>query len=442
MSFFKMAFLELNGRKVKTLILFFIFTLLFSGMLTALILLCSTQKSKTSVLENIGATVTIDYADINNSGQPIFTADIREQLSNIENVVGINQNFADFALPLNFENNKSYVGKDPYSQEIQIEHDAGFENNVVLEGNINVELTDIFRNKAAALVAGIYPTEENRGALISKTLAEQNNLNIGSEINLSVYENTVSIPIIGIYETAAQFQVTADNIIGTAVFAHSPYNRIYIDIVSFSEFYVRDRNTLPIVVYVNSPANVQTVGEDIKALNIDWEVFQLLNTTDSNYNMSANNIESVSHIAKLFLVLLTVFSVITLILVMSIWADNFRYESGIFLSLGTSKWRTILLLIISSFYAAVPSLLIALLTAKPLASVALDYQMGVASGRSETVHQFITGLEMNTGITIMQPDIMIYAIYFAFIISIILIACLLPICAVLKLKPREILAKK
>ena len=442
MSIFKIAFLELKGRKVKTLLLFLIFSLLFTGMLAALTLLYSTQNSKSSVLENIGATVTLDYADISNSGKPIFTDEVRVQLSSVQNVVGINQNRADFALPLNFENNKSYVGKDPYSQEVQIEHDAGFENNVVLEGNINVELTDTFRNKAAALIAGIYPTEQNRGALISQTLAEQNNLNIGSEIILTVYENDVTIPIVGIYETKAQFQVTADNIIGAAVFAHSPYNRIYIDIVSFSEFYSLDRNTLPIEVYINSPANVQTVGEDVKALGIDWEVFHLLNTTDSSYNMSANNIESVSHIAKLFLVLLTIFSVIILILVMSIWADKFRYESGIFLSLGTSKWRTIFLLIISSFYVAIPSLLIALLSAKPLASVALDYQMGVASGRSEVVQQFITGLEMNTGITIMQPDFVTYAIYLVLIISIILIACLLPIRAVLKLKPREILAKK
>lgn len=442
MSLFKIAFLELKGRKVKTLILFSIFTLLFTGMLTALTLMYSTQISKSNVLENIGATVTLDYADISNSGQPVFSADVREQLSYVENVVGVNQYFADFALPLNFENNKSYIGKDPYSQEIQIEHDAGFENNVVLEGNINVELTDIFRNKVATLVAGTYPTEQNRGALISQTLAEQNSLNVGNEIKLSIYENTVSITIIGIYETAAQFQVTADNIIGAAVFAHSPYNRIYIDIISFSEFYDLDRDTLPIVVYVNSPANVQTVGEEMKSLNLDWSVFQLLNTTDSSYNMSANNIESVSHIAKLFLILLTVFSVIVLILVMSIWADKFRYESGIFLSLGTSKWRTVLILVISSFYLAVPSLLIALVSAKPLASFALDYQMNVASGRSDTVHQFITGLEMNTGISIMQPDFTIYAIYLALIISIILIACLLPIWTILKLKPREILTRK
>lgn len=442
MSLFKIAFLELKGRKVKTFILFLIFTLLFTGMLTAMTLLYSTQNSKSSVLENIGATVTLDYAHIENAGQPIFTADIREQLYYVENVIGVNQNFADFALPLNFDNNKSYEGKNPYSQEVQIENDEGFENNVVLEGNINVELTDTFRNGAADLVAGTYPTEQNRGALISQTLAEQNNLNVGSEITLTVYENDVAIPIVGVYETKAQFQITSDNIIGAAVFAHSPYNRIYIDIVSFSEFYNLDRDTLPIVVYVNSPANVQTVGEDIKALRIDWEVFQLVNTTDSSYNMSANNIESVSHIAKLFLVLLMVFSVIILILVMSIWADKFRYESGIFLSMGTSKWRTILLLVISSFYVAVPSLLIALLSAKPLASFALDYQMGMASGRSDTVHQFITGLEMNTGITIMQPDFTIYAIYLALIISIILIACLLPIWSVLKLKPREILAKK
>lgn len=442
MSLFKVAFLELKGRKAKTLILFLILTLLFTGMLTALTLLYSTQNSKSSVLENIGATVTLDYAEISSSDRPIFTADIREQLSTVENVVGVNQNFADFAQPLNFGNIKLYEGKNPYSQDVQIRYDEGFENNVVLEGNVNVEFTDAFRNGAATLIAGTYPTEQNRGALISQTLAEQNGLSVNSEINLSVYGNTVSLPIVGIYETTAHFQITADNLIGVAVFAYSPYNRIYIDMLSLSDFYGYDSATMPIVIYVNSPTNVQSVGQDIKSLDFDWDVFQILNTTDSNYNMSANNIESVSHIAKLFLGLLTAFSVIVLILIMSIWADKSRYESGIFLSLGASKWRAVFLLIISSFYVAIPSLLIAILSAKPFATVALDFQMSMANGRLGSVHQFTTGLEMNTGISIVQPDLALYVVYLTLIVSVIMIACLLPTCAILKLKPCEILARK
>ena len=80
-------------------------------MLTALTLLYSTQNSKSSVLENIGATVTLDYAESSSSDRPIFTADIRERLSAVENVVGVNQNYADFAQPLNFGNSKLYEGK-------------------------------------------------------------------------------------------------------------------------------------------------------------------------------------------------------------------------------------------------------------------------------------------------------------------------------------------
>lgn len=442
MSLFKAAFLELKGRKVKTFILFLIFTLLFTGMLTALTLLYSTENTKATVLENIGATVTLNYAKISSSDRPIFTADIRERLSTVKNVIGVNQSFADFAQPLNFGNSKLYEGKNPYSQNVQIRYDEGFEDNVVLEGNINAEFTDAFRNGAATLIAGTYPTEQNRGALISQILADQNGLNINSEINLSVYGNAVSLPVVGIYETTAHFQITSDNLIGAAVFAHSPYNRIYIDMMSLSEFYGYDSATMPIVVYINSPSNVQAVGQDIKSLDFDWDVFQILNTTDSNYTMSANNIESVSHIAKLFLGLLTAFSVIVLILVMSIWADKARYESGIFLSLGASKWRTVLLLIVSSFYVAIPSLLIAILSSKPFATIALDFQMSMANGRSDTVHQFTTGLEMNTGISIVQPNLALYIVYLILIVSVIVIACLLPMCAVLKLKPREILAGK
>lgn len=442
MSFFKVAFLELRGRKLKTIILFGIFSILFTGILTTLVLLHSTQQSKDTILENIGATVTIDYAEISEYGQPIFTSEIRELLFGIENVIGINQNRAEFAKPLDFDNNKTYEGKDPYSQEVQIENEEGFENNVVLEGNINAELTDVFRNDVAELVAGAYPTDQERGALISQVLAEQNRLKVGDKITLSTYGNEISMTVVGIYSTKAHFRITSDNIVGAAVFAYSPYNRIYVDIGTFAEAYQYDRDTLPIDVYVDSPINIQKVGEAIKAENIDWEVFQLLNTTDNTYEMSANNIESISHIAELFSAVLTVVAVLIIVLVMSIWSDKFRYEGGIFLAMGASKWRTVMVLVISSLYVAVPALTIALLVAKPLASLALDYQMGVTEGRSEAVQQFITGVEQSTSITIEHLDVAMYMSFLGFVLIVVLIACLLPMYAVMKLKPREILTRK
>ena len=187
MFYFKMALLEMKGRLVKTLILFAVFLVLFTGLHTALTLLRSAEEAKSNALRNIGASVTLDYANINDTGKQLFTTDIMDKLSSVENVVGVNQSYADFALPINFQNSKAYSGKDPHAQEVQIENEPGFENNVILEGNIRAEYSDAFRNGAAAVASGAYPTVSQPGALISRILAEQNDLSPDDEIVLHAY---------------------------------------------------------------------------------------------------------------------------------------------------------------------------------------------------------------------------------------------------------------
>ena len=324
MFFLKTALLEMRGRIVKTIILFWVFLVLFAGMLTALTLLHSAEESKSNVLENIGASVTLDYANINDAGKQIFTTDIIERLSSVENVIGVNQDHADFALPINFQNNKSYSGKNPYSQKVQIENEPGFENNIILEGNIRTDLTDLFRNGAADIALGTYPTVDQPGALISSVLAEQNNLSLNDEIMFEAYGKEITTQIVGIYNTKAQFQITSDNIVGAAVFAYSPYNRIYVDIDSFSQLFGTDQTTLPINVYINSPIKVQETGEKIKSMDFDWDIFRLVNTTATEYSMAANSIESISSLTKTFVVLFTLTISVVIIIVMSIWAEAFQ----------------------------------------------------------------------------------------------------------------------
>lgn len=442
MSFFKTAFLELKGRKATSVILFLILLIQFMGVLAALTLQYSAQNSKVFLLENIGASVTLDYADVSKTGESLFIDDIIDQLINIENVVGVNQNYADFALPQNFENNKSFLGQNPYSQKVQITHDAGFEDNIVIEGNIRTDLIDLFRNNAAKIITGEYPTKQQPGALISKELADQNKLKLYDNIAVLAYDNEYTIPIVGIYETIAQFQITSDNIIGAAVFAHSPYNRIYVDIDSCTKLFNIERTTLPISICIDSPNNVQRTGEKIKSMNFNWTDFRLINTTATEYRMLATNIESISYLTELFVVFFTLFTSAILIIVMSIRAQTFQYESGIYLSLGTSKWRAIALFLFDIIYVALPALFIAVLSCKPIASLILNYQENASATITTAVQQFTTGTETNANIIVTQPDMTVFVLFFATVIWSILLACMLPAYAVLKLKPREILTRK
>ena len=239
-----------------------------------------------------------------------------------------------------------------------------------------------------------------------------------------------------------RFQITSDNIVGAAVFAYSPYNRIYVDIDSFSQLYGTDQTTLPISVYINSPVKVQETGEKIKSMDFDWNIFRLVNTTATEYSMAANSIESISSLTKTFVILFTLIISVVIIIVMSIWAEAFQYESGIWLSLGASKWRAIIMLLISTINIAIPAVIVSVLSSKWLASLVLSYQTSAVKSTSTRVRQFITGVEMDTSIMVADLNVSMYIFFFAVVVGSILLACTLPSYAVLKLKPREILSRR
>ena len=439
---FKIALLEIRGKFTKSFILFLIFLVLFIGVLTSFTLLSSAMETKTSILEKIGASITLDYSDAAQTVESIFTADIIKKLSTVENVIGINQNYADFVMPLNFKNNKSYSGENPYLQEVQIENDPGFEDNIVFEGNIRTDLIDIFRNGSAHLLLGSYPTNKQPGAVISSVLAEQNKLNINDIITVSAYGKEMSINIIGIYETSAKFQITSDNIIGAAVFAYSPFNRIYVDIDSFETLFNMDKTTLPIHIYINSPTNVQVTGENIKSMDFDWNIFRLVNTTATEYSMLANSIEAIIKFTKAFTVLFVLVVSVVIIIVMSIWAETVQYESGIYLSLGASKWKAMRILLVATIFTAIPALIIAICTSEGLASLILYYRQCAIENTSDISNQFFTGIELGVNIILSKPNMDLYVFFIIVAIGMILLACSLPFYAVFKLKPKEILSKK
>lgn len=442
MSFLNTVFLEIIRTKKKTIILFVVFTLIFAGELTSLVLLFSARSAEENTLKHIGATVTWDLANYSSMSNTIFSDAIIDQITEIEHVIGANQKFSDFAMPENFENSKDFIGENPFEQPIFLEQDPEFENCVVIEGDTRVDLIDLFRRDQASLISGHFPTEDTPGAVISQQIASLNGISLGDTLVVSAYEKELTLTVVGIYHTKASFEVTKDNIIGEAVFAHSPYNRIYTDIQTASNLFEINKETLYVDIYIDDPNNVQSVGERIKTMDIDWSIYRLINTTATIYNDIAANIKALSSTADLYICFVSVFAAISLILVTSLWAERFQYEAGIYLAMGATKWRTIFHLTISSIIVALPAFLLASLMSKPLADIILLSKLNSVVSDSGVYSQFLTGLETTAEIAIVTPNIKMYAIFAIVALCVVAFSCFLPICTICKLKPREILLNK
>lgn len=442
MTFINTVYLDLIRAKKKTILLFIVFTMVFVGELTSLVLQNSAKNAEESTLKQIGATITLDGANNASMSDTIFSENMIEKITDIEHVIGVNQKYSDFALPGNFISSKEFAGENPYEQAVFLEQEEEYEHCVVIEGDTRIDLIDLFRKEQATLICGGFPTEDNPGALISKQIAVLNKIDLGDTIDVSAYGKQLSLQVIGIYETKATFEITKDNIIGEAIFAHSPYNRIYTDLQTASTLFGFSKETLYVDIYIDDPNNVQYAGEKIKTLDINWSIYRLVNTTASIYNDIASNIKALSSTANLYIVFVSVFAVISLIIVTTLWAERFQYEAGIYLAMGSTKWRPIFHLILSSIVVSLPAVLLAALMSKPLADVFLRSKMHSVVNDSGVYSQFFTGLETTAEIKIVNPSAATYVIFAAIALCVVAFSCLFPIYAICKLKPREILTNK
>lgn len=445
MFLIKTAFLELSRKKIKTLILGIVFVIVFTGELGALTILFSAREARKPILAGIGATVTLEWApeyeEEGGADGNIFTEEAAAQMASAEYIVGVNQKCSDYVLPVDFKNCRQYQGEDPYVQEVRIDGmEAEMEEWVALEGDDRIDLIDAFRLGGSTLAEGEFPSSAEPGALVSRQLAEENGLAPGSRITFSAYGKSLTLAVSGIYETKSSFTVTAENIVGPAVFAYSPYNRIYADADTVSDFFDINKETLPIDAYVDEPGHVQAAGEEIKAMDFDWSVYRLVNTTATQYSEQANNIEAVIYTANMFFMAMSVFSAIALVLTMSIWAAQFPYEGGICLALGGSKWFAVAKLFVSSLCIAVFALAVSLPFSSWLAGGIIQAKNDAAKAASGIHSTFVTGVEPVSHVVLARPDAGLLACFVLTALAVVLASCLLPLYTVFRLKPREILS--
>ena len=440
----KFAFLQFKRQKVRSVIYFLVFFLSLAGLMGIYVLLTSAQESEATVLESIGASVTLDYGESTSGEAPVFTADVLDQLANQEHVLGYNQNYSDYALPKNFSNCRKYEGNDPATQATFLDLEPETSDYIVLEGDSNIQLLDLFRQGNAWLTDGSFPSIANPGAIISTYLADANALHIGDKLNITSCDRTheITISITGIYQTKEAFVITDENIVGEAVFAYSPYNRIYADLDTTTGFFAINPETLYTTFYIDDPRNVSDTGEAMKTTDIDWSQYSLVNTTQNTYNMEAAQIEATISMAKTMLFFVLIISAATIILVTSIWGEQSRFESGIFLALGASKCYVLIQQFITTFLVAIPAYILSLICAKPLAGVLLQVKERISIQDTGTHSQFLTGLEHSSNVMLssLNGASIVLCALFTFFVG--MAACFIPMWCIFRLKPKEILSQR
>ena len=248
-----------------------------------------------------------------------------------------------------------------------------------IRGYNRTEWCNDFQTNNVELIKGRHINEEDRyKVLISDTLAEKNQLVVGdiitAEINgyyvngntEEIYAN-IALEIVGI------FHVNVNQIIGM----YTPEmdildNYMYTDFKTAEELFkvfheakelenAVDVSTLA-TFYINSELNVEGVIEKVKNIeDIPWEYYTI-KINDSIYQSALKPLQMISRITGFTMIFILVMCIVILLLILKIWIKSRKREIGILLSLGETKQKIILQILIEGILVLTIALLIAIVS--------------------------------------------------------------------------------
>ena len=265
----------------------------------------------------------------------------------------------------------------------------------VLSGNVSI-------------VEGRMVTPEDADVcVISEELVEKNGLKIGDTIGFHPIENDEPISeatIIGIYQVKEKMTpymsgdtYRSENVIFTDL--HFP-EKAEQDTPLFERAYFKVANV----------DDYENVKERIRALSLDWELYDLI---DNNGNLTtmAGNFNDLENISETMLWIVAGGSFIILFLIFLFWIRNRKKEIGILLSLGISKPKILLQIVIEALMIGVIALGISFAAAPATSQAAATYLIGQQEEQAQLEQEAVEGQvateykEPELAITGVQADV-------------------------------------
>lgn len=439
MGFIQCAFLELRRKKAKYLILYGIFVILFSALLSGKILSDSVSQMKQRVVDRIGPCLEIRGQE-GDDQPPEITEEMKQDILGIRHVRGINQRFSDYVLPVNGENVKDYVGETPDPDPSYYE-DGPTPDMVVVDANLDCAWADTFRKESAVLLEGEYPTEDHPGLLMEQRLAKKNSVGVGDSFRLrSVKGKEISATVTGIYQTKGTFEITEDNFAGEGVFAWSPYNRIYSNLSMGCQLLGQEEGQLSLNIYTDSITALDTVAAEIKGMLDSGKGYVIHNETEEAYRDSkeAYQIDVLENYARIVMGYALVIGVILLSLVLNLYLQYYYRDAGILIALGAGRYRIVLQ------FLTVMAAVVAVSAASALGIVfgvmesAAKYLLGTVTVNWDIVSSFEDGLNEPVRFVLQYPGVKTYLLCFLVIAVFWLASCIPLLFRMRRFTPRSL----
>ena len=317
MNVLKRAFLYDTRKKGKSLTLFLLFVLITLFVTISFSVLSATQAAAANLRETVGASFTLrgKPVELSTSGEDYVMQFIPISQQDIDLIAG------------NTEIKACNAQQSATAAASSFIFPSGMPSGMpsgTISANTSSAWNRNFTSGILTLAEGRHITQDDRhAALVSRELAEENELQIGSE--LSFKDPAATVEIIGIYESDPSMEFDADTIFTD----HSTYWALtksaagtYSGRVDF---------------FVSDPARLETVMEQVKRdVPLQWKNYTLQADT-AEYDAIAYQLSTIGRLTTLLIVSAITVSVIVLFLILAMRIRGRVHEVGVLLAVGVAK---------------------------------------------------------------------------------------------------------
>ena len=328
MNVLKRAFLYNTRKRGKSLTLFLLFTLITIFVTISFSVLSATQAAATNLRETVGASFTLrgKPMELNASEEDYAMQFAHISQQDIDLIAGSTEIKACNAQQSATATSSGFI------------FPSGMPSGAI-SANTSSAWNRNFTSDILILAEGRHITQEDQHvALVSRELAEENELDVGNELSLGP---ATTVEIIGIYESDPSMEFDNDTIFTD----HSTYWALtesaagtYSGRVDF---------------FVSDPARLETVMEQVKKdVPLQWEDYTLQADT-AEYDAIAYQLSTIGRLTTLLIVSTITVSVIVLFLILAMRIRGRVHEVGVLLAVGVAKGR-----IIAQFFVETTAILL------------------------------------------------------------------------------------
>lgn len=434
----KRAFLYLTRKKEKNLLLGIVFLLISFSLLTGSAVYLGIRQVSEDLRSNIGASFNIrpyEQFDVNNGqvsskGTPVMD---EQSIRRVISIVGkelkcYNTEHSGYVKGENL----SFLAGTGHSEE---------SNMGTVKAVRDSSLCQAFLDEEYELAEGKHiKSEDNGKILISKALAEQNNLAVGDKITLThaklgsdngVYTDLMkeksayeTVEIKGIYD----IKNASDNALNPT--AKKAENLIFSDSQLLISLQEQEQGVYEgeISFFIADPLYLDKMVSEIKGIDsIAWNN-HVINTNDFKYSKIAEQFQSMQKVVVALLAVAAVLGFLVLMLILTFRIRGRMQEAGILLAVGKPKQQIIGQFLIEAMILLWIGFLVAIIIFLPLADTL-----------NSLLFDFITQSTIHKNY--LQPDFLHFVILLILENLGVLLTVLVCSGVILSLKPKEILTK-